>query len=425
MNIDNNKTTMPTPSWQVTAFYMSSMMAYIVNTMFSYSLVIYTRHITESDSLTGLVFLMLFGPFAIFSLVGGITADRYSRKGIILMASALAAVFVGIMALVIDKGFVTPSNFWLLGVFAVGFGIIVPFMATARIAMVGNILTPQRLGSGTIIMSIMAVVGYGLGPLVAGLIKDSFSWSWLFGFNALGWVISGLGFLLVTRMHPQQKSVEASHFDDFKEGLSYIYNHKLLLQICVFMMVMATFVLGPYQTVMPEFLKQTFELGEKQRGAFMAIFGAGLLLGGIGSTGLRTHAKRGLILIVCTLFVGATLALVSVSSAYYPSMTFLFVSGCLGGVCNGLVSAIMQEESPDRVRGRVMSMYTFIIIGVPAMGGLLFSVLAEVTSLSQSIIYAGVSGVIFSMVFGKMSKQLRVSTLPQMPSSIASDAIRS
>jgi len=424
MNIDNNKTTMPTPSWQVTAFYMSSMMAYIVNTMFSYSLVIYTRHITESDSLTGLVFLMLFGPFAIFSLVGGITADRYSRKGIILMASALAAVFVGIMALVIDRGFVTTDNFWLLGVFAVGFGIIVPFMATARIAMVGNILSPKSLGSGTIIMSIMAVVGYGLGPLVAGLIKDSFSWSWLFGFNALGWVISGLGFLLVTRMNPQQKSVEASHFDDFKEGLSYIYNHKLLLQICLFMMVMATFVLGPYQTVMPEFLKQTFDLGEKQRGAFMAIFGAGLLLGGIVSTSLRTHARRGLILMSFTALVGVSLALVSVSSAYYPSMIFLFVSGCLGGVCNGLVSAIMQEESPDRVRGRVMSMYTFIIIGVPALGGLVFSVLAEATSLSQSIIVAGVGALFVSILLSLTAKQLRSSTLQQAPSPHANGAMR-
>jgi len=85
----------------------------------------------------------------------------------------------------------------------------------------------------------------------------------------------------------------------------------------------------------------------------------------------------------------------------------------------------MQEESPDRVRGRVMSMYTFIIIGVPALGGLLFSVLAEVTSLSQSIIYAGVCAVIFSMVFGKMSKQLRSSAQPQAPSSLANDAIRS
>ncbi len=397
--------------WQVVAFYLSSFVAFSVNSMFSYSLVIYTRHITESDSLTGLVFLLIFGPFAIFSLVGGITADRYSRKLIIILASAVAAVFITIMAFTIEAGLVNASSFWLLCVFAMGYGMIVPFMATARIAMVANILPANRLGTGTIVMSIISVVGFGLGPMIAGLVKESVSWSWLFGFNGVGWVVSGLGFVLVSKMHPQEKAPQASHLEDFKEGISYIFNHKLLLQICLFMVIVAIFILGPYQTLMPEFLKQTFDLGEKERGLFMAVFGGGLLIGGILSTVLRTHHKRGLFLIASTMFIGATLALVSASASYYPSLIFLFISGCLGGVSNGLVSAIMQEETPDRVRGRVMSMYTFIVIGMPALGGLIFSILAQETSLASSIIVAGLIAFVCSVLLALLSKQLRASSV--------------
>ena len=411
MNNDSKQHFIATPVWQVVAFYLSSFVAFSVNSMFSYSLVIYTRHITESDSLTGLVFLLIFGPFAIFSLVGGITADRYSRKLIIILASAVAAVFIAIMALTIEAGLVNASSFWILGVFAIGYGMIVPFMATARIAMVANILPEHRLGTGTIVMSIISVVGFGLGPMIAGLLKESVSWSWLFAFNGFGWVVSGLGFVLVSKMHPQEKAPQASHLEDFKEGISYIFNHKLLLQICLFMVIVAIFILGPYQTLMPEFLKQAFDLGEKQRGLFMAIFGVGLLIGGIFTTVLRSHNRRGLFLIASTMFIGATLAMVSASASYYPSLIFLFISGCLGGVSNGLVSAIMQEETPDRVRGRVMSMYTFIVIGMPALGGLIFSILAQSTSLASSIVVAGLIAFVCSVLLTLVSKQLRANTV--------------
>jgi len=405
MVIDSRQSFMATSAWQIVVFYFSSFVAFIVSAMFTYSLVIYTRHITQSDSLTGLVFLLIFGPFAFFSLVGGIAADRYSRKNIILIASTMTSVLVALMAFSFDAGYVTQSNYWLLGVFAIGYGTIVPFMATARIAMVGNVLRPEILGTGTIVMSIISVLGFGLGPLVAGFIKENASWPWLFGFNSAVWLLSGLGFMLITKIHPQQTSTETSHFEDFTEGLRFIYNHKLLLQICLFMVIVAIFILGPYQTLMPEFIKQTFNFGEKQRGAFMAIFGVGLLIGGVLSTVLRSHNQRDRFLIGSTVLIGGSLALVPISSSYYPSLFFLFISGCLGGISNGLVSSIMQEESPDRVRGRVMSMYTFILIGMPALGGLLFGILAESSSLAISIMCAGLMALAISFLLSLLSKQ--------------------
>ena len=407
MNIEKTNTLVPTPKWQIAIFYLSSFIAFIIHPMYSYSLIIYTRVITQSDSWTGVVFLLIYGPFAIFSLVGGIVSDRYSRKAIIITASLLTAVFVSGVAYMVHLGSVTQAHFGLLFVFACIYGTLVPFMATARISMIGNVLMPAKVGSGAIIMSIISVIGYGLGPLIAGFTKDSSSWVWLFAVNAFGWFVSALGFSFITRTHPQAKSVKESHLQDFVIGVKYVFHHKLLLQICLFMSIVAIFVLGPYQTVMPEFLKQTFSLGEKQRGSFMAVFGAGLLLGGILATMLRTYRRRGLLLILSCMFLGFTFTLVSFTASYYPSLLFLFISGCLGGVSNGLVSATMQEESPDRVKGRVMSMYTFILIGMPALGGLLVSMYAEQTSLAQSIIYTGMISFVLSLVSAIYSKKLR------------------
>ncbi len=208
-------------------------------------------------------------------------------------------------------------------------------------------------------------------------------------------------------MHPQTLSSQATHFEVFKEGMTFIFRHKLLLQICLFMCIVAIFILGPYQAVVPEFLKQTFSLGEKQRGSFMAMFGVGLLLGGIASTFLRTFKSRGLLMIPGALVIGCSFTLLAVSASYHPSLLFLFISGILGGISNGLISATMQEESPDYVRGRVMRMYTFILIGMPAVGGLLISLVAAATSLTQSVIYAGISAFVFSVILTAFSKRLR------------------
>ncbi|MEM7184936.1 MAG: MFS transporter [Spirochaetota bacterium] len=407
MATETTNALVPIPKWQIAAFYLSSFIAFIVHPMYSYSLIIYTRKITQSDSWTGVVFSLIYAPFAICSLVGGIVSDRYSRRAIIIIASLLTAAFVSAVSYTIHLGHITRANFGFLFVFAAIYGMIVPFVATARLSMIGNVLMPTNVGSGAIFMTLMSVVGYGLGPLIAGFTKENASWTLLFQVNAVGWLVSALGFSLLTRTHQQAKSSQDSHLQDFFYGVKYIFQHKLLLQICLFMSVVAIFVLGPYQTIMPEFLKQTFSLGERQRGSFMAVFGAGLLLGGIIATILRVHRRRGLLLSLSCMFMGTTFTLVSLTASYYPSLFFLFFSGCLGGISNGLVSATMQEESPDRVKGRVMSMYTFILIGMPAWGGLFVSMYAEKSSLAQSIIYTGMVSFLLSFILTIYSKKLR------------------
>jgi MFS family permease len=241
----------------------------------------------------------------------------------------------------------------------------------------------------TIVFNLQVLVGFGLAPLLIGLVRSRAGWPVVLAVAASGFILSS-ALLLGLKTHanpvPSRRSVRA----DIMEGFRVVGAAALLRQL-MFATVIGYAMTGPMQILLPKLARFELGLSEALRGAYLGLLAISLIIGGVLALTLAKRVHHGR-----TIFGGIALGsmlfalLATIRSPALSAMVLACV-GILGGMVISLVVSGIQVQAPEAFRGRVMSMYAIASQVMPAASGVLAGALVSQMGVRLAIAGAGMA----------------------------------
>ena len=367
-------------------FLLSCLLAFTAGHMFNYTVILYLQEAVGSVLLSGLGFGLAFGSSIVFGWFGGVLCDRVAPGRVIHGAQAL--FLVGLACLWWAESGALPGEraAWALtGAFAGG--LAWSFVGPARLTTLGQIASGGELRPLTIVFNLQVLVGFGLAPLLIGLIRSRTGWPAVFAVAALGFILSS-ALLARLKTHANPLRGPRSVWFDIAEGFRAVGAAPLLRQLMVATVIVYALT-GPMQILLPRLARHELGLSEAQRGAYLGLMAACLIVGGVLALVIVRRVHHGRAIFGGITLGGALFALLTMLHSPAVSALALAGVGIMGGMVVSLVVSGIQTQAPEAVRGRVMSMYAIASQVVPALSGVAAGALVNQTGVGTAIAASG------------------------------------
>lgn len=331
------------------------------------------HRLTSSPFMLGLLGFCQFTPVMLFSLFGGVLADRMDKRRLLILTQSGMMIQAVAMAAFTTLHIITP---WGLLTLAFLFGIVnafdLPVRQTFLIEMVGK----DDLANAIALNSAAFNVARVIGPAVAGILLASIGEDGCFWLNA----VSYLAVLYsLWQMHVERFAHHAHHpgaLTHLKEGVAYAWRAGPIRNLLLLLGVTAG--LGfQYMILLPVYTRDLLHAGPQVYGLLVSAFGVGSLFSAAVLT--RQHDRWGM---RRNLLIG--LAVSGVGMALFAWSRLVWLSAGMGLLAGfGLIlyvattNTMIQHSLEDRFRGRVMSLYTLMLIGTAPLGALLLGAIAQ------------------------------------------------
>ena len=367
-------------------FYLSCLLAFTGGHMVNYTVILYLQEKIGSDWLSGVGFGLSFGSSIVFGWFAGVLCDRVAPARVIHGAQVL---FVLCLAGLWWTDAATTGQsrvVWTLLSAFLG-GLAWSFVGPARLATLGQIAPPAKLKPATIIFNLQVLLGFGLAPVVIGVVRSHLGWPAVFA-TGMGLFVASSLLLLGTRTHGSDRPSRGVALE-LREGFAAVGANPLLAQLIVAAIV-AYAMTGPMQILLPKLAREVLGLSELQRGGYLGLMALTLIAGGVSALLLGKHLHHGAAIFVGTITASLLFASLSYWSGAAASSVALGGMGLLGGMVISFVIAGIQGQAPDALRGRIMGIYSIISQVVPAASGVAAGALVGATGITRAIAIAGV-----------------------------------
>ena len=330
--------------------------------------------LTGSALLVGLVLAAQFLPVLVGGPVGGVVADRYRKKNVLLATQSLFMVPSFALFAVSATGH---AEYWMVVAAAFATGTINLFDVPARQAFVIEMVGRQDLMNAIALNSSVFNASAVIGPAVAGLVIAAVGVPICFLVNSVSYLGAIVALLLMRDLpdaaHHRQ---DLSFMTRLAEGLSYARRDPVVGMLLVAVAVFSLFAMNRL-TLMPLFATKVLDVGAHGYGFLLASMGLGALFGALTlaffpSIGAVPRRQVWMALI----WVGALVEF-SISRNFVLSIVTLFVAGYCQISFVATANNRIQMRTPDHLRGRVMSLYAQALIGVGPLGSLQAGALAQ------------------------------------------------
>ena len=329
--------------------------------------------LTNSPAYLGLVGFVGGLPAILFTLFGGVVADRLPRRTLLVITQACMLILAFVLAGLTFMNLVQP---WHILVLAFLLGVANAFDAPARTSFLLELVNREHMTNAIALNSTMFNIATVVGPSVAGLTYAAFGPAWCFTLNGISFiaVIVALLFMRIEPVEPPVRSGTA--FAELGEGIRYVWSQKLILSLTLAVGFVSVFGIGMLN-LLPAWAKDILHGDVTTNGWLVAARGFGSLISALmlaywGSRKMRGRMWTiGAFLMPALLFFFAWIRWLPLSllTLVGVGLGFMFV------VNNS--QAIVQSLVSDRLRGRVMGVYTLVFFGSMPLGSLLSGFLAE------------------------------------------------
>jgi len=353
---------------------------------------------THSALLLGVTIFAEQFPSFLFSIPGGVAADRYNRYTIIKITQVTSMVQAVLLAVLVITGHTTV---WAILLLSVVLGIINAFDVPARQALINDVVeSPDHMPNALSLSTATASLAQLLGPALSGIVLSAFGAGVCFLLNAasFGGVIISL--LLMKLPVYQPKKTGKKIIADFGEGFTYIKNTPGISSMVLMLAAISLLVL-PYNTVLPVFAKVVFKGDASTFGYINSFVGIGAVAGTIflASRKPGAHLKR--ILFISTLLMGAGLICFSQLKSFPLAMLFAAIAG-YGSIAQFTISNIVvQSDAAPNMRGRTMGILLMAIFGMMPLGSVLTGAVSEHIGAPATVLAQGIVAVVIALVFIK------------------------
>lgn len=368
------------------AFYLSCLFAFTGGHVVNYSVIIYAQEVLRSDLLAGIGFGLCFGPPLILGWYAGVLCDRVSSVNIIHGAQGMFLLAAAVLAAghfaVADGPARAP---FVLGA-ALCAGVAWSFVSPARMTLLGQIVSATELKQASLVLNLLVMLGFGLGPLAISAFRQLSGWPAVFALAA-GLFVAASALVLRLRVAPTHKPHQPV-LAEVAEGLRAARSNPLIMQLLL-SAVVGYMLMGPIQVLLPKLAR--FELGfsEMERGAFLGTLAPSLIVGGVVVMLIVSRVHNGRAIFGATVLAGALFASLGAVAGAVPAVVLLASIGMAGGVAMGLMIAAIQSNVAENVRGRVLAMYTIISQVMPAASGVLAGALMHAMDVRRAAYACG------------------------------------
>ncbi len=327
--------------------------------------------LTNSPALLGLTAAASSLPVLLLSLTAGTIVDRVPKWRLLLTTQVVAMILAVTLAALTLTGLV---QVWHIMVLAALLGVVNAFDAPARQSFTVEMVGREDLLNAIALNASIFNGARTIGPAVAGVVVALIGEGPAFAFNALSFVFVIAG-LLMMRLPPFSPG-DGKRRGQLREGLAYIRGEPrvlaLLVQagaICLFCFV--------YIPLLPIFARDVLGTGAGGLGALSAASGLGALVAALVLAQLGDKVPRGRLLGTAALIYPGLLIAFTTARWLPLSMLLMALTGWAGVTTMALTNTLIQSIVPDALRGRVMSVFTLLIMGLSPMGGMLAGLIAQ------------------------------------------------
>jgi MFS family permease len=341
-------------------------------------------------------------PFLVFTLFGGVVADRVNKRRLLLVTQSVMMLLAFALAGLAWFKIVTVREVVVLAFLN---GMAMAMNAPSYQAMVPRLVPREDLTNAIALNSAQFNMSRILGPTLGGYAMALVGVAGNFFLNGVSYL--AVLWALTRIRYPEQ---EASHypglFSSLREGFAYVRRNPQM-RVLVWMTGTASFFAVPFITFIPYFAKIQLHSDETGLGWLMAASGLGAVLGAVTVAAKGTLRHRGRVVTVGGLVFFSAIICFSFSHTFALSQFLLLFEGYSAILMISSFNVAIQHLASDQMRGRVMSIYATCFLGLPPLGSLLIGVMSRRVLTPHALAaMAGTAAAIFIATFA-VSRPLR------------------
>ena len=329
-------------------------------------------------------------PIFLFSLIGGVIADRAERRKILLASQYAQMGSAALLTVLVATGAV---HVWHILCLSFVSGFAQAFGGPAYQALIPTLVDREDMPNAIALNSIQFNMAVTIGPALAGQALAKLGEKWCFGLNAISFLAPVISLSMITaRFVPE--STRESMFSSLKQGIKFVRKQNSMEALIVLAFCMTALSM-PMRTYIPVFVKDIFHRGPETYGSLLSLMGLGSICGSliIAERGNMTHKGRfALSVLIC---LGAGISVFSLSKSLPLSYAMLVLVGASMMAVFATVTSLVQLIVTNEMRGRVMSVYNCAFRGGMPMGNLLSGWLVP---MFTAPVVLGVNGVLLILV---------------------------
>jgi MFS family permease len=314
-------------------------------------------------------------PILLFTIVGGVIADRHDRRQLLLGSQYIQMATAFTLALLVLTHHV---QIWHILALSFTAGFAQAFGGPAYQSLVPSLVHKKDLPNAIALNSIQFNLARVFGPLLSSTTMAAFGAAACFGLNGLSFlvVIVALMSLTVKHLPPTERK---PMMEEMKGGFTYARSEPTITALTV-LASMTTFLGLPLLTFLPIFARDVFHGDVGTYSRMMAFSGAGAVIGALVVAWLGRFRHMGLTLLLVQVVFGALIASFALSRTFWVSNLLLFAAGACLLCVFSMTASLVQLIVPDHLRGRVMSIYMVAFRGGMPLGSLASGYAASLTS---------------------------------------------
>jgi len=358
--------------------------------------------LTDSELALGTVMFVVAVPMFFLSPIGGVVADRWDRRNLIIAGQFIifATDLCVFLLLFFDK-----LEFYHLLISAGLNGCIFPFIMPARSAVVVNVVGKSRLERAVALNMAGMNTTRVMGPAAAGFLIDITGAPNTYMMGVILYAIAVTCMFRVDHSQPTAEMRALSPKDSIIEGFSYMKNNRLILILLLFGLI-PLFLAMPFQNLLVVFAEKIWDVGSRGFGVLSASMGIGGIVGAFWVATIRHSTGRLKRMMVSMFGFGILLLCFAVSPYFLLGIFLVFLANACVTVYNTLNNTAIQLLIPDNVRGRVTS-FLMMSFSLPLLGTLPVAAVAEVFGAPLAVGLASVLAVFVGFMFYATSSKLR------------------
>nr|WP_241683433.1 MFS transporter [Actinomadura sp. J1-007] len=343
---------------------------------------------------TGLQFL----PLLLFGLWGGVVADRYPKRRVLMITQ----VAMGVLALMLGLLAITgAAQVWHVYVLAFGLGLATVVDNPTRQSFVVEMVGKRDLPNAIALNSATFNGARLLGPAVAGVLIAAIGTGPVFLVNAasFGAVLLGLYAMRESELNGAEPVKRAK--GQLREGLRYVRGRRDLVMVLVLVGFVATFGMN-FQMTTALVAREVFHTGASSFGLASSMLAVGALTGALLAARRATRPRLRLLLVAALMF-GVLEVATGLMPVYWAFLVLLVPTGIALMTFTTAANATMQLGVAPEMRGRVMGLYMFVFLGTNPVGAPLVGWMAEQFGPRLSIVVGGLVAVLVTLAVGLLA----------------------
>ena len=367
--------------------------------------------LTASAFFLGLDAFLQQLPIMLFTLIGGVVADRHDRRLTLMASQWVQLATAAMLSLLV---YFRVVEIWHILVLSFVTGTAQAFGGPAYQSLIPSLVGKQDLTNAIALNSIQFNVARMVGPLLAGAslaafkrggVEDMTAYAACFALNALSFLVVIVSLMSLQIQHLAAPRVQ-NMMGELRQGLSYVRQERNIMALMV-LGAATTFFGIPMLTLLPVFARDVFGSDVEGYSALLAFSGAGAVVGSMIVAWLGRFPRMGLGTLLVQVVFGVMITLLALNRSLYISYVLLFLSGVALMIVLSCITSLVQLIAPNEMRGRVMSIYLVAFRGGMPIGSLVSGYVASLTSAPTVLALNGVAMLMVSAYFLLKNEEIR------------------